>query len=79
MPLYEFACGACGGTFERLLSFQAASNGVTCPRCGAAPARRLLSLFAAVSKSSAGETTAVAGAGGCACSTGGGCACGCAH
>ena len=79
MPLYEFACEACDGRFERLLSFQAASTGVTCPRCGATRARRLLSLFAAVSKGSAGETSALAGTGGCACSTGGGCACGCAH
>jgi putative FmdB family regulatory protein len=77
--LYEFACEACDSRFERLLSFQAASNEVTCPRCGAGRARRLLSLFAAVSKGAVGDTIPLAGAGGCACSTGGGCACGCGH
>jgi putative FmdB family regulatory protein len=79
VPLYEFACGSCDGRFERLLSFQAASEDISCPRCGAARARRLLSLFAAVSKGGAGETTPLAGTGGCACSIGGGCGCGCAH
>jgi hypothetical protein len=61
------------------MSFEAASNGVTCPSCGASRSRRLLSLFAAVSKESGGATAPLAGTGGCACSTGGGCGCGCAH
>lgn len=78
MPLYEFACGACDSKFERLLSFDVAESGVGCPRCGAGRARRLISTFAAVSKSSSGEATTFAG-GGCACSAGGGCGCGCAH
>ena len=76
MPLYEFACKRCDGVFERLLSFSAAEEGVSCPRCGAAEARRLISTFAAFSKSSAGEANAFAGGGcggGCC---GGGCACG---
>jgi putative FmdB family regulatory protein len=80
MPLYEFACEACDSKFERLLSFQSASGGVACPACGRGEARRLISTFAALSKSGTGETSSIAGAGGgCACSTGGGCGCGCGH
>jgi len=78
MPVYEFACGACDSKFERLLSFDVVESGVSCPRCGAGRARRLLSTFAAVSKSSSGETSTFAG-GDSACSTGGGCRCACAH
>ena len=78
MPLYEFACESCDSRFERLLSFQSASDGVACPACGRGEARRLISTFAALSKSGAGETRSIAG-GGCACSTGGGCGCGCGH
>jgi putative FmdB family regulatory protein len=76
--LYEFACKSCDRTFERLISFATAEGGVACPTCGAADARRLISTFAAFSRSSSGESTAFAG-GGCACSTGGGCGCGCGH
>lgn len=79
MPVYEFACKRCDTTFERLLSFQVASGSVDCPSCGRAETRRLVSTFAALSKSGSGETSSIAGAGGCACSTGGGCGCGCAH
>jgi putative FmdB family regulatory protein len=79
MPLYEFACVACDSKFERLLSFQAATTaGAACPSCGRGEARRLVSTFAALSKSGTGESRSVAGAG-CACSTGGGCGCGCGH
>jgi putative FmdB family regulatory protein len=76
VPLYEFACKRCDSSFERLMSFSAAEDGVSCPRCGAPEARRLISTFAAVSRSAAGEVNAFAGGGGCC---GGGCACGCGH
>jgi putative FmdB family regulatory protein len=75
--LYEFACRSCGRTFERLMSFSTAEAGVACPDCGAPETRRLISTFAAFSRSASGETNAFAG-GGCACSAGG-CGCGCAH
>ena len=77
MPLYEFACKSCHSTFERLMSFSAAEDGVSCPRCGAGEARKLISTFAAFSRSAAGETNAFGG-GGCACSSGG-CGCGCGN
>jgi putative FmdB family regulatory protein len=72
--LYEFACKRCHNNFERLMSFPAAEAGVSCPGCGAPEARRLISTFAAVSKSAAGEANAFAGGGGCC-----GGACGCGH
>jgi putative FmdB family regulatory protein len=75
MPLYEFACPTCDNRFERLLSFDAATGGVACPSCGKGESRRLISTFAALSRSADGSTQMVAG-GGCACSTGG-CGCGC--
>ena len=75
MPLYEFACAACDSKFERLMSFDAASGGVACPSCGQNESRRLISTFAALSRSADGGTQTVAG-GGCACSAGG-CGCGC--
>jgi putative FmdB family regulatory protein len=77
--LYEFACRRCQSTFERLLSFQAADSGVACPSCGAPEARRLISTFAAVSRSSGGETNPYASSGGGGGCCGGGCACGCGH
>jgi putative FmdB family regulatory protein len=77
VPLYEFACDGCASKFERLLTFQVATGGVDCPTCGRRQARRLLSTFAAVSKSASGATSSIGG--GCACSTGGGCGCGCGH
>jgi putative FmdB family regulatory protein len=75
VPLYEFACDGCASKFERLLTFQVAIGGIECPACGRREARRLLSTFAALSKSGSGETSPLGG--GCACSSGRGCGCGC--
>jgi len=74
MPVYEFACSGCETRFERLLSFEVASGAVDCPTCGRSQARRLVSTFAALSKSRTGDMGSIAGAG-CACSAGGGCGC----
>jgi putative FmdB family regulatory protein len=41
MPIYEFECGECGARFEELVA--AGTEGIACPECGAAGARRLLS------------------------------------
>ena len=77
MPLYVFACRSCDGKFERLLSFDAAANGVACPSCGNGQAKRLISTFAALSRSGDGHPMPISGAGGgCACSAGG---CGCCN
>ena len=43
MPLYEFACDACGETFEALAK---PGETATCPSCGAEGARRLFTPIA---------------------------------
>jgi putative FmdB family regulatory protein len=47
MPLYDFACEECGTRFERLVRHETAIATVDCPQCGAANAKRELSLPAA--------------------------------
>ena len=46
MPIYEYKCEVCGEEFERLVFAGDEEKGITCPKCGAAGARRLLSAFA---------------------------------
>jgi putative FmdB family regulatory protein len=78
MPLYEYYCRACAGKFELLRSMAAADDDIRCPS-GHTGVTRTLSMFAAVSKGSAGEASMPVGgsaAGGCACGGGG---CGCGH
>lgn len=41
MPIYEYACRACGHAFEQLQSMSAAAP--ACPSCGVGRARRQLS------------------------------------
>ena len=58
MPIYEYACGACGHRFERLVRGAEPS---TCPACATAALRRLVSAFAlaagadAITRMSAGQ------------------------
>ena len=84
MPIYEYACPTCGHKFEKLQSMSA--TGADCPHCEQ-PARRAISVFAAVSKgdSFAGDMADLGGSpmpapmgGGMG---GGGCGgfCGCGH
>ncbi|MET0558406.1 MAG: zinc ribbon domain-containing protein [Solirubrobacterales bacterium] len=41
MPIYEFECDQCGERFEELLGSEA--DAPSCPSCGAAQTRRLIS------------------------------------
>lgn len=41
MPLYEFACAACGGVFEEICAADA--DAPACPACGAKGAMRQIS------------------------------------
>nr|MBC7243751.1 zinc ribbon domain-containing protein [Chloroflexota bacterium] len=66
MPLYEYICDRCQCKFELLRSFSKADEPAVCPNCESPGARRLLSIFAALSKGSDGTTTSVAGGGSCA-------------
>ena len=74
MPIYEYHCPTCGNKFEKLQSMN--STGADCPRCEQ-PARRAISVFAAVSKGDNGLSDfsplpPISGGGCC----GGSCGCG---
>ena len=80
MPLYEYRCFDCGVQFEKLVSYAAAADGMTCPSCGSIHAKRLLSLVAPIGRSVTDTGTAANGSlssgGGCGCTS---CSCGHAH
>lgn len=44
MPLYEYECRTCEARFDQLTSMSEA-DAIACPRCGAAEARRLISVI----------------------------------
>lgn len=53
MPLYEYSC-PCGARFEKMVPFaDADSPSLTCPACGAAGGRRLLSSAALLGRAAA--------------------------
>lgn len=62
MPLYKYECRSCGHKFEELLAAQKADEPQKCPACGMKDSKKLLSQFAAVTKST---STPACGAGGC--------------
>ncbi len=69
MPLYEYVCPKCESRFEQLRPASRMDETASCPS-GHAGGKRVLSTFAALSKDSSGEASAIGGAcGGC----GGGC------
>ncbi|MDZ4278045.1 MAG: zinc ribbon domain-containing protein [Dehalococcoidia bacterium] len=73
MPLYEYHCGSCKKTFERLLPMSRSSERATCP-AGHAGAGRVVSLVARSWESNGPAAGAPAG-GGCGSCAGGACAC----
>ncbi len=54
MPIYEYRCETCGMLFDQLRPMTA-SDTATCPACGSAEARRLLSRVAAAGGSDCGS------------------------
>ncbi len=46
MPIYEYACAACGKEFEKLV--RASAPAPECPACKSTDLRKKLSAFAAV-------------------------------
>ena len=74
MPIFEYECKKCGHQFEALLP-SASSPAPECPECGASNAKRLLSRFAAASKTEFGsckmsKDCMAAAQGGCGCGRG---------
>ena len=46
MPIFEYACHACDGAFERLTrSINADTDNVVCPGCGSADVHKVISMF----------------------------------
>lgn len=64
MPLYEFACAKCSGSFEELVASTRETPKVTCPQCGSTEVRKRVSTFASRVGRPAAES---------ACATGGCC------
>ncbi|HPT51326.1 MAG TPA: zinc ribbon domain-containing protein [Accumulibacter sp.] len=63
MPIYEYACAACGKEFEKLL--RQSSPAPECPDCHSTDLRKKLSAFAAVTGASAGAGEFPAACGSC--------------
>lgn len=71
MPLYEYYCADCRANFEALRNMSQADEPIACRHCDSLHTSRVLSIFAAVSRSGDGQTRPVAGTGGecTSCST----------
>jgi putative FmdB family regulatory protein len=77
MPVYEYYCEHCDRRFEALRPMSQSTAPMTCPRCATPDARRLVSVFAAVSRDSGGSRlVAGSGSGGCASCNGSCATCG---
>ncbi len=48
MPIFEFACSACGHSFDELCQADETGAGLECPECGHRGAKKLLSTFHAL-------------------------------
>ncbi len=64
MPIYEFDCGSCGGSFDKLVRSMSAISDVSCPSCNSPEVKKKLSLFA--SRSAGQGSSASASAASCA-------------
>jgi putative FmdB family regulatory protein len=73
MPLYEFRCDKCQEVIERLCPVGTNGKGLKCPGCGGRKMRRLMSVFAALTKGDDGAATARSGSS-CASCTSSSCA-----
>jgi putative FmdB family regulatory protein len=77
VPIYEYHCDDCEGTFEVLTSFANRDHAQTCPTCSGERSHVQVSSFASLGAEFTGEdfaTPTAATGGGCAC--GGACSCG---
>lgn len=79
MPIYEYRCDGCAGTFEVLASFAERDRAQACPSCSSDRTKVLVSSFAFAGhgESESGSMDFSGGGGGCC---GGGCgSCGPVH
>jgi putative FmdB family regulatory protein len=76
MPIYEYRCESCSGTFEVLTSFAERDRSQACPSCSSKQTRVLVSTFAFAGGAAEALDFGEKGASGGCC--GGGCgSCGC--
>jgi len=74
MPLYEYYCRSCSGTFERLRPMSRSSEPAPCPQ-GHRGGQRVVSVFSARVRGEGGSVAVSNGGGGCGGCAGGACAC----
>jgi putative FmdB family regulatory protein len=65
MPIYEYACPACGASFEAYL--RSWGEAVACPACGRDGPEKRVSSFAFQASSSRQGGSCGCGRGGCGC------------
>lgn len=65
MPIYEFDCNNCGGSFDKLVRSMSAVTTVTCPSCDSGQVKKKLSLFSS-KMASGGTRTSASSAASCA-------------
>ena len=71
MPVYEYRCPDCASTYEKLVRLSESSDEAACPSCGGR-GKKLLSVFASLSRGGSDMSVPAAGGGCC----GGGCCAG---
>jgi putative FmdB family regulatory protein len=57
MPIYEYICPGCGGSFEKLVRSTTPTSEIVCPTCGNADVRKKVSTFAASVKGGGSAST----------------------
>jgi len=66
MPIFEYECGKCGSTFEKLVRSSDPADTVACPGCGSKKVEQLYSAFSGRTKSASGATRSLSsGCGSC--------------
>src|SRR5690606_16941229 len=73
MPLYEYACRACGGTFERMRKTAERLSAPPCPSCASAEALLVMSAARMVCAGASGHAFATMREGGSGSCCGGAC------
>ncbi|OQA45960.1 MAG: Zinc ribbon domain protein [Chloroflexi bacterium ADurb.Bin325] len=75
MPVYEYLCASCDNRFEAIRSMSQADAPIACPRCAAPNARKVISVFAAISRDGGGSRMVAGGSSSsCGSCAGGHCA-----
>ncbi len=60
MPIYEYTCPTCGGSFEKLVRSTTPATEIICPTCGNPEVRKKVSAVAASVKGASGPSTSSA-------------------